>query len=454
LGHAFVGAVNGFTAPAGRNNTRGALRRVRMRAPSIVFAGALALLASAFTASFLDARTMADTASRVDETHKTLAQLDDLSLCVERVVTMVRVFVLSGVEEFLAPIEATRRQIDDGLVALKRTFAGDTDRLAQLALLEGLIDRRIALSQEYVAIRRTKGLAQTTEEIPGGGERLAAEIRAAIARLERDEQLRLDERRTAAAASNVRTLTVVALTGSASFIVLLLAFAAVRKQLEKQLALERELLATTEHERGRIGHDLHDGLGQELTAMSFGLEALARTLEREQSAHVQTVRSLGALAQSAILETSRIARSLAPVSWTKQGLCEALRSLASEVRQHSGVNCVARCSPVDDAHDPDVSAQLFRIAQEAVTNALKHGRPRNIELCYQREGSDAYLAVRDDGIGIGAERGRSEGLGLKSMRYRARMINGTLDVSAKGRGTEVRCSFRFPTLAFDRGDHR
>ena len=97
-----------------------------------------------------------------------------------------------------------------------------------------------------------------------------------------------------------------------------------------------------------------------------------------------------------------------------------------------------------DVDDPEVAAQLFRIAQEGINNALRHGNAQNIELCYGREGDSAYLEVIDDGIGIPAEHDRVEGLGLKSMRYRTRLINGTLDVAAKARGgTEVRCSFKY-----------
>ena len=100
-----------------------------------------------------------------------------------------------------------------------------------------------------------------------------------------------------------------------------------------------------------------------------------------------------------------------------------------------------------------MAAHLYRIAQEGINNALTHGNARSIDLRYRREGGAACLEVVDDGIGIPAEHERSEGLGLRSMRYRARMIDGSLDVEAlAGGGTKVRCSFTYSPPVMPTGD--
>ena len=421
----------------------GFLRDIRPQLPAIGFGSTLALLSLAVAASYVDTQRMAETTSEVEETHNMRARLSGVSLAIERVVTIARVFVLTGDEEFVVPLDQTRRQITDDFTVLRQMLSGDPDQLANLASLEELTERRLALTNEYIDLRRRMSLQQTTEQISFGGEQLAVEIRTLIADMEETMQLRLEQRRTAATANHASTLAAVTFAGLVSIVLLFLAFVAFRRQTAERVELEREIIAAGEHERGRIGYDLHDSLGQELTGISLGLEVLANTLEGEHSAHVQTVRSLKALSQKSISETRRISRSLSPGFRSELGICEALSSLANEVNEHSGVNCSAYYLANDDAHDIQVATQLFRIAQEGVSNALRHGNAKNIELRYEREVDVAYLAVIDDGIGIPAEHGRVEGLGLRSMRYRARMINGTLDVAARANGgTEVRCSFK------------
>ena len=421
----------------------GNIKRRKALLPAIGFGSTLALLCLAVAASYLDTQRMAETTSQVDETYNTLSRLSNLSLGVERVVTMARVFVLTGEEDFVAPLGQTQQEITDDLTDLRLMLAGDPDQLARLAALEELIGRRVALTNEYIDIRRRMGLQQTTEQIPFGGEELAAQIRTSIAEVEQIVRFQLEQSQAAAAASHARTVTTITFTGLASVVVLLFALVAFRRQAVERVELEREIINTSEHERARIGHDLHDSLGQELTGISLGLEVLAKMLDREQSTHAPTARHLKELTQKSISETRRISRSLSPGFQSKLGICEALSSLANEVSQHAGVNCEAHYAIDDDLYDPQVAAQLFRIAQEGVNNALKHGKAKNIELCYGRESDTAFLEVIDDGIGIPDEQDRVEGLGLKSMRYRTRMINGTLDVVARARGgTEVRCSFK------------
>ena len=428
-------------------SVRALLRHVRSRGPVIAFSGTFTLLMLAFIASFLDARRMADMASAVDATQRTLAQLNDVSLSVERAVTTARVFVLSGAESLLAPFSDVKQHIAEDLAVLRRTFAEDAEQSSRLAELGKLVTKRIEMSEDYIALRRTKEVAEAVKEIPAGGEQLVGEIRHLIEQMEQSEQLRLQQRQAAVAANNTRTLIAVAFSSAMSLILLTAAFAALRRQVDRRVVLEREILAASEHERSRIGRDLHDGLGQELTGLSLGLEALGRSLEREQSTHAPTARDLAALARKAVLDASRMAHSITPVSWNAVSLCTALRSLANDINAYSDATCVARCSPDDDLRDPDVLAQLFRIAQEGTTNALKHGNPTEIEVHYWQEGNRGYLAVRDDGTGIDPGLS-SRGLGLRSMRYRASTIGGTLDVRMRPEGgTELFCEFERPATA-------
>ena len=142
-----------------------------------------------------------------------------------------------------------------------------------------------------------------------------------------------------------------------------------------------------------------------------------------------------------IAEIRRIARQLSPVFSTELGLCAALRALAKEVSEYSGVKCDARCSFDDDIHDVEIATHLYRIAQESINNALRHGAAQNIEVRYGRDGNSLFLEVLDDGTGIQAENSRVDGIGLRSMQYRARMLNGRLEIGLRTQGgTRVLCS--------------
>ena len=212
------------------------------------------------------------------------------------------------------------------------------------------------------------------------------------------------------------------------------------RDITELLGLQRELVFLQERERRRIGFDLHDDLGQELTGISLGLEALAQRLAREESPHVQEVLNLKVMTLKSISATRRLAQSLSPGFGSGLGIAEALESLAREISEHSNARCRALCS-VDHGHDVDVEANLYRIAQECVTNSIRHGDPENIELRYCCDGERIELEVLDDGSGLPPEQIRVEGMGLRSMRYRARLVNGDVQFgeSPEG-GARVSCA--------------
>jgi signal transduction histidine kinase len=426
----------------------GAKSSIVRRLPSIGFASALILLFVAGVASLVDTQRIAAAAAEVDEAYDILGRLKNISLTAERVATTARIFLLTGEEAFVAPLERLDREIADDFEFLRQTVAEDPDRLARLASIEDLVARRLALTNKYIDIRRRSDLQQTIEEIPIGGERLAAEIRSQIAEIEQVERSRLEQRQNNAAARHASALIAIAFTWLASLGVSLLAFAVLRKQIKERVQLEKEIVAASEQERSRIGHDLHDGLGQELTGISFSLGLLEKTLSREQSQHAKTVHDIKVMTQKSISDTRRIARDLSPGYWSGLGIGVALESLANEVNVYSDVKCDLQCTVDDDEQNIEATTQLYRIAQEAISNVLRHANARNIDLRYGREGDFLCLTVCDDGIGIPPLQVRIEGLGLRSMRYRARMFDGTLTVEARTQGgTEVRCSFSAPSAS-------
>lgn len=420
------------------------LARIRTHLPVVGFACALVLLSSAGITSYVDARRMARFGAEIGAAHAILEGLGDLSIAVERIVTTTRVFLLTGDEEFAASVEQSERRIVAEIAEL-RELLDSPDLLADLAVLETLTDRRIRLSREYVDIRRRVGVQRATEWIQPGGEQLTTEIRELIASMEQKIESRLDERRSAASANHFNTLATMVVFGCISLVALAAAFLGFRRQARERAELERQIVVTGELERDRIARDLHDGVGQELAGISLRLGALANQLSREGSVHAETAHTVNALAQASISEIRRLSRSLSPAVWSNLGICGALKALAREVDAHSKVRCAASCASSDDVDDAEVSTQLFRIAQEAVNNALRHSHASEIELRYGREGDAVYLEVLDNGVGIPKPGERTEGLGLRSMGYRARMVGGHLEIKPRaGGGTEVRCAIHRP----------
>jgi signal transduction histidine kinase len=214
----------------------------------------------------------------------------------------------------------------------------------------------------------------------------------------------------------------------------------------EQRRLERVLLETSERERRAVGHLLHDGPCQEITAALMRCKVLERSLEASgapgEVAHVRAVAELLDTSAGAIHD---LARGLNPPGLAPGALAGALEDLARRTRAAAGVACELRQDPTAQPDGPETSDHLFRIAQEAVMNATRHASPSRIEIALARRGDEILLSVRDDGAGVPRER-RPEGLGLRIMRHRAELIGGALSVApAAGGGTVVTCTV--PLLA-------
>jgi PAS domain S-box-containing protein len=215
-----------------------------------------------------------------------------------------------------------------------------------------------------------------------------------------------------------------------------------------RVQLERDVIRAAESERLSVARDLHDGLGQALTGISLALRALARKLDQEGSKQVSTVANLTATAQKTIEQARQYTRLLAPT--LQGGLFSALQTLANEVSTLYDIECSMQCPDEDVPIAPSIAMHLYRIAQESVNNAARHGRASTIKIDCRIENQALVLEVSDDGLGIPSTSERREGMGLKSMYYRARMIGGTITINAlEDGGTEVCCVTSMPALAGD-----
>lgn len=204
--------------------------------------------------------------------------------------------------------------------------------------------------------------------------------------------------------------------------------------------LQRQVLQAAEEEQHRIGRDLHDGLQQELA----GLGMIAHSLFEKLSAGGFAEATIAARLSSGIAQTLNnvrlLARSLVALEVSDYGLSESLRTLAQQTQDRSGVRCVVSCEDAPATMDDVVATHLYRIAQEAVTNALKHARATQIDMVLREIDTHIVLRISDNGGGIDRRLNSGNGIGLRAMEYRAGLIGGTLRVdSAADCGTHVTC---------------
>ncbi len=221
----------------------------------------------------------------------------------------------------------------------------------------------------------------------------------------------------------------------------LVVFSAIR-DITGRVKLEQEILHAGEREHRRIAQDLHDGLGQLLAGTAY----LTSTLKKDLAKSPPQARKLGRILEvinEAVWQTRNLARGLHPVAPETNGLMVALGALAAQTQKMFRVRCRFSCRRPVLVKDNSMATHLFRIAQEAITNAIKHGRPGRIEINLTRTPARVCLEVKDNGVGLPARQSKSLGMGLRIMRYRASVIGGSLKIQkAAGGGTVVACAVR------------
>ena len=224
-------------------------------------------------------------------------------------------------------------------------------------------------------------------------------------------------------------------------------------------ALERKVVETAAEEDQRIGRELHDGVGQELTGLGLMADALARRLrsplapgDREDRDEAELSVKLVTGLERVHQQVRTLCRGLIMAELDPEGVGMALAELAARTSDQSGISCSFDYPELVPVPDPITAGHLYRIAQEAVSNALRHGRPQHIRLALRSGPEGPCLSIEDDGIGMsdapGPENRPVDGLGIPTMRYRAAMIGGTLQIgSVQGGGTRVSC------ILLARNDH-
>jgi PAS domain S-box-containing protein len=217
-------------------------------------------------------------------------------------------------------------------------------------------------------------------------------------------------------------------------------FTAMIRDVTLRKELEREVVEVASLQQRRIGHDLHDTVGQELTALNLLAADLAEALRANPANGAPLVERIIEGLRRSQVHLRTVLWGLLPVAVEREGLMDALADLADRIQKESKVTCTFDCPRPVHVADNLTATHLYLIAQEAVHNALKHGQPRNI--CISLESNQLLvLRVQDDGMGMPAQPAQYHGLGLRIMRNRAAIIGATLTIEpAEPTGTLVTCA--------------
>jgi PAS domain S-box-containing protein len=222
---------------------------------------------------------------------------------------------------------------------------------------------------------------------------------------------------------------------------LALANSELREQMVERKRLETELLEIAENERRRIGFDLHDDLGQKLLGVSMLLKALETNLSHKHAPEAGETRKIQKLIQQVVNHTHNLAHCFSSLDANGADLSEQLRKLGANVRKTFQIACLFRAAGNVPEVKPEMAAQLCKIAEESINNAIKHGKASRVTLLLAYRQGQIMLRIKNDGVPFQPNREPTNRLGLRIMNYRAHLIGGGMDIRPNGNcGTLVTCT--------------
>lgn len=216
--------------------------------------------------------------------------------------------------------------------------------------------------------------------------------------------------------------------------------AALKREIERRRRVEKLVQHIGEREKQKLGQDLHDGLGQILTGIAFRSNALEQKLSEKALPEAQDAATITGLAGQATAYTKDLAKMLVPMELFENGFHAALDQLCTDAAKRFGVSCYVKCGDSTLLPDYETAGNLYRIAQEAITNAIKHGQAGEVEVELTVKDANIIMIVRDNGSGLQKDWQDKKGLGLRIMKQRAKMIGAELNINRlKDKGTEIVC---------------
>ena len=216
--------------------------------------------------------------------------------------------------------------------------------------------------------------------------------------------------------------------------------AALEREMAERRRLDQEIAQVADRERHRLGQDLHDSLGQHLTGTALTAQALMEKLVARSAPEVPEAEKVVRYVEEGIDLTRKLARGFFSPELDSEGLLMALQHLADNLRERFQIDCVVDGDESICIQDRTIANQFYRIAQETVTNSVKHGAAKQINIRLAMDGPELCLTIVDDGVGFPDKPPQSDGLGLRLMRHSAALSGATFDVRRNGQyGTITTC---------------
>jgi signal transduction histidine kinase len=399
---------------------------------------ALVILVIIGIVSYRSTVQFTESAAVVSRSHQIISTLEAYMSDVVSVESEVRGYVITGDEGFLRLYRTALAEISDDQVELRR-LATDVRVRARLVDLERLTKRRLDRLKSTVETRRLQGL-EAIPKTSGEGKLIMDEIREVVNDMESVEHKLLIERDHAAKELASRTIAIVTVATLLTIALTIASMFILRADIAHRERLEKEVLNISEREQRRIGQDLHDGVCQHLTGISLFSRSLQQKLDGKFPGAAREAERITELINDGIEQTRRVTRGLHPVPEDASGLVLALRELSEKVRESTKLPCTFDSPELMPVPDQNAATHLYRIAQEAVQNALRHSGAKSLAIALASNEDAIQLTVRDDGRGI-PEDASGKGLGLEIMSYRARSIGATLEIRrAEPTGTIISCT--------------
>jgi len=396
---------------------------------------------------------------RVAHTHTVLSLIYDLQNNLAEAEAVVRGFIITGDEKQLKAYPVITREIKQLFKETRYLVENEPEQLKLLDNLKPLTDKRLALFDQAIALRREKGFEEKQySEITREGIKVQDDIRKIFDKMENIEKSQLDPQWARQKEKVQYWLVALSLGGFLTFSILLLVLYLLnrevlqRKKAEEQLAsyqadlrsLASQLTLAEERERRRLAVHLHDQIGQNLALSHIKLEELRTSLEEAgPSRLVREVDYLARLLEQTIKETQSLTFKISPPILYELGLEAALECLADQFSQQHGLLTYFESDRQPKPLDENVKVLLFQAAQELLVNVVKHAQAHSLKISMWRENNLLHLGVEDDGVGFNPlihrySQGKGGGFGLFSIKERLRPLGGNLEVKSEpGAGTEV-----------------
>ncbi len=411
----------------------------------------------------------------VDHTHQVIAALEETLAITDDLVIGQRGYALTHEKDFLLPYENATNRIPTLFISLRSLVRDNLKQIDTLHRLEPVVINYERLNRQHIANLATSDPLSPDLDFRRTIRDNVEQIHLLVQQMIAEENSLLNERQASSqhAAHVVTAVNVVA--GLVSMALIVLVFSALRRenfrrrlseaalqrsheQLEDRVQqrtlslfqseaerkrLEQEILETSDKEMQRIGQDLHDGVGQQLTALSLFTRGLQKEVESQSPQLAESCDKIGSELREVIRQVRVLSHGLSPVSLEENGLVEAFQKLADDMKS-TETDCRFENHCETQITDPHLAAQLYRIGQEAVTNAAKHSGARLIHISLKNSSAITELKIRDDGRGFSTPRLNGHaGLGLRAMRYRADVIGASIKIdSAPGNGTQITCAIQ------------